>query len=638
MGNGGNSTFSGYITTDSTTNHSTFPYASTTALTVSGTASTTDLIISNNFTFGNNTGFLYGANGTVTASSSIADGYFEKTGSWDGTLTSFGSDFWTYFNATNTDALSVGSTNLYATQAVWDTNWNASTTLDSVTSIPNLANIANSSLTNSTISGIALGASLNTLTATNGTLTFSESYDGSTARTVGLNVGNANTWTALQTFGNASTTQLTITGQLYDPGNSAGSWGNLLSSTGSAVDWIATSTLGLLSKSLTKGYFLVGNDVGTAQATSTIFISSTGNVGIGTTTPAYTLDVYGNIRANNQLVSSQTNGASPMLVTSQTLVANLNADLLDGFDSSAFGDATAANQVTILARIGINSDSASMSDSLFAGQQYIAEKVGPLITSADCATAGWTWDDSQGICASPKMYITTRTTWNSCGTYVDAGGWIYGADNATCPDTLDNPTYQQYGSTVYVPQYTCITTASTDTLVERMTAFKDFAGGVADVTTWDGLIQMGNREIDNAQHKNWSALAVADCVDGVKDLGKYYHPSEGCPGNIAACTDYTYYGEYNTRNNMLAGWAGASGSHLPMPAEYEKACLNLLGSTGWPATDVGEGVWLWSAAVGTYNGSHWSENARRLGYSGCSSQGPNTTGDPGNSFRVFLRP
>jgi len=36
---------------------------------------------------------------------------------------------------------------------------------------------------------------------------------------------------------------------------------------------------------LAKGNFIVGNDAGIAQATSSIFISSTGQVGIGTTTP-----------------------------------------------------------------------------------------------------------------------------------------------------------------------------------------------------------------------------------------------------------------------------------------------------------------------------------------------------------------
>jgi hypothetical protein len=43
----------------------------------------------------------------------------------------------------------------------------------------------------------------------------------------------------------------------------------------------------------------------------------------------------------------------------------LNADLLDGMDSTAFGDATAANQTTILNRIGTNVDAAGTS-TLFA--------------------------------------------------------------------------------------------------------------------------------------------------------------------------------------------------------------------------------------------------------------------------------
>jgi len=50
---------------------------------------------------------------------------------------------------------------------------------------------------------------LGDLTATDTTLTFSGTYDGQTARTIGLNLGNSNTWTVLQTFGFASTTRLT---------------------------------------------------------------------------------------------------------------------------------------------------------------------------------------------------------------------------------------------------------------------------------------------------------------------------------------------------------------------------------------------------------------------------------------------
>jgi len=67
-----------------------------------------------------------------------------------------------------------------------------------------LSNIANSSLSNSTISGISLGSNLNSLSATDASLTFSGSYNGSTARTVGLNLSNTNNFLAKQTVGDGS--------------------------------------------------------------------------------------------------------------------------------------------------------------------------------------------------------------------------------------------------------------------------------------------------------------------------------------------------------------------------------------------------------------------------------------------------
>jgi trimeric autotransporter adhesin len=120
------------------------------------------------------------------------------------------------------------------------------------------SSVSNTMLSNSTISGISLGSNLNALTATDGTLTFSGSYNGSTARTVGLNLGNSNTWTALQTFGNASTTQATFgssnklyinsTGEVtaYDTTNG---WSgqitptrSLMLQTGTTTAWTASTT------------------------------------------------------------------------------------------------------------------------------------------------------------------------------------------------------------------------------------------------------------------------------------------------------------------------------------------------------------------------------------------------------------
>jgi len=72
----------------------------------------------------------------------------------------------------------------------------------------------------------------------------------------------------------------------------------------------------------------------------------------------------GNLQMDGSVTSNTMNTVS---WADTVKVASLNADLLDGLDSSAFGDATAANQTTILSRIGTNTDSASMSGSLFAG-------------------------------------------------------------------------------------------------------------------------------------------------------------------------------------------------------------------------------------------------------------------------------
>lgn len=69
-----------------------------------------------------------------------------------------------------------------------------------------------------------------------------------------------------------------------------GAGGTILASSGGVPAWVSTSTL-LTTLNLTKGNFLVGNDVGVAQATSSVFVSSTGGVGIASTTPFTKLSI-----------------------------------------------------------------------------------------------------------------------------------------------------------------------------------------------------------------------------------------------------------------------------------------------------------------------------------------------------------
>ncbi|MFH1458646.1 MAG: hypothetical protein ABIG31_05760 [Candidatus Omnitrophota bacterium] len=81
--------------------------------------------------------------------------------------------------------------------------------------------------------------------------------------------------------------------------------------------------------------------IGISNPTARLHVSgsfvTTGNVGIGTLAPAKLLDVAGgSIRTDNQFISTVTSGTAPLVVSSATLVINLNADKLDGYDSSDF--------------------------------------------------------------------------------------------------------------------------------------------------------------------------------------------------------------------------------------------------------------------------------------------------------------
>ncbi len=121
--------------------------------------------------------------------------------------------------------------------------------------------VSNAMLANSTISGVALGGSLfahthdSTLTGT--------SYNGSAAVSDwGLNLTSANTWTGQQTFNTSAPIFGTLNGLVQGNGSSA-----------------ATAIGGTI------GQIPYYSGTNTVLATSTVFIDSTGNVGIGSTTP-----------------------------------------------------------------------------------------------------------------------------------------------------------------------------------------------------------------------------------------------------------------------------------------------------------------------------------------------------------------
>ena len=168
--------------------------------------------------------------------------------------------------------------------------------------------------------------------------------------------------TATSTFPNILATNLRLTGSLYDSTNSAGANGYVLQSNGTTAQWVSTSSLNITGGSgwdalsdisLNKGYFVVGDDAGLAQATSSLFVSSTGNIGIGSTTPYAKLSV---VASPSMFWSSTTPNTSIFSVASSsrasTLYGYATSTPNEYFRIAAGGDAFLTGKVlnpTILA-------------------------------------------------------------------------------------------------------------------------------------------------------------------------------------------------------------------------------------------------------------------------------------------------
>jgi len=101
-------------------------------------------------------------------------------------------------------------------------------------------------------------------------------------------------------------------------------------------------------------------------------------------------------------------------------VAHLNADLLDGMDSSAFGDATLANQQSILQRIGTPNPTSSGTDSIFNYLKKLEEKLDANSTSLNLVvSANLSMNTKlQTVISSNSVKSVQR------GSYAGAGGTV----------------------------------------------------------------------------------------------------------------------------------------------------------------------------------------------------------------------
>ena len=107
-----------------------------------------------------------------------------------------------------------------------------------------------------------------------------------------LAIGTATPTQRLHVSGNAR-----VTGAYYDSNNSAGTSGQVLSSTGTGTDWIDAASGGGIDGSGSTNYVAKWSDSDTI--TNSILFDTGTNVGVSITSPSFKLDVGGTLRAGS---------------------------------------------------------------------------------------------------------------------------------------------------------------------------------------------------------------------------------------------------------------------------------------------------------------------------------------------------
>jgi hypothetical protein len=232
------------------------------------------------------------------------------------------------------------------------------------------------------------------LTATDTTLTFSGAYDGQTARTIGLNLANANTWTGGQIFANSTTTNATTTSLA------------ILNLTQADCDL----------KALTTGVVYCGTDStsaggsanskwATSTDTTSIYPNGATKVGIGTTTPQWLLQLTSASAPQLTLSNGALNHWSFRSTGNYLEIGTSSLTTFATSTPSAFRLAADYNGTTtingLVESLGFTVDSGSASTAYTAGWKgfievpYDADIIGwtAIATTTDSTTVGTTTID-----------------------------------------------------------------------------------------------------------------------------------------------------------------------------------------------------------------------------------------------------
>jgi hypothetical protein len=136
-----------------------------------------------------------------------------------------------------------------------------------------------------------------------------------------------------------------LEGALYDVNNEAGSSNQILSTTGSGVDWVDIGTIGVGGTGTT-GY--VPKWIGSSTLGDSVIYDDGTNVGIGTTGPGYLLDINGTAHSSNFEVGTRASTFYSQ-ITGSTFVSGIaNGDTL----KIGMGNVSVANHIAVDTQFG----------------------------------------------------------------------------------------------------------------------------------------------------------------------------------------------------------------------------------------------------------------------------------------------
>jgi hypothetical protein len=340
----------------------------------------------------------------------------------------------------------------------------------------------------------------------------------------------ANTFASFDAFGNltGSTTLSTVfggTGLSTSP-----SYGQLLLGNASGgYTLTSTSSLGITSglasltgSPLTKGYFLVGDDAGLSQATSSLFVSSTGNIGIGTSTPNSKLALSG---GNFTHIAS----GNPTLAGTYDTSGNA----LDVYVSGKYAyvaDGASGLQILDISNPASSTISSTYDTSGNARGVYVSGKYAYI---ADQSAGLQIIDISNPIV--PVLAGTYDTSGDAYGVYV-SGKYVYVADYGSGLQIIDisNPTSPTLVGTYDTPSF-----ASNVYISSKYAYVSDSSSGL--------------QIIDISNPTSPTLVGTYDTLGNVLDAyvsGKYVYVAGGNPGlqifDISNPVSPILIGEYNT--------------------------------------------------------------------------------------------